>query len=63
LGSSINLFFRVNYYFYPSILKSGTRAVLSHFFNVFEGVVLTLYVMDPNSKNRTSFKYGTILFR
>jgi len=50
VGSSINLFVRVNSYFYYSILKSGTRAVLVHFLkNGFDGVVLKLYIMDPNS--------------
>jgi len=50
VGSSINLFVRVTSYFYNSILKSGTRAVLVYFFkHGFEGVVLTLYVMNPNS--------------
>ncbi len=32
VGSSINLFVRVTSYFYNSILKSGTRAVLVYFF-------------------------------
>lgn len=50
VGSSINLFVRVTSYFYNSILKSGTRAVLVHFFeHGFDGVELTLHVMDPNS--------------
>jgi hypothetical protein len=50
VGSSINLLVRVTSYFYSSILKSGTRQVLVYFFkHGFEGVVLTLYVMNPNS--------------
>jgi len=50
VGSSINLFVRVTSYFYSSILKSGTRKLLVHFFqHGFEGVKLTLFIMDPSS--------------
>lgn len=50
MGSSVNLFARVTYYFFPSILKSGTRPVLNYFYNHgFNGVTLTLHIMNPSS--------------
>jgi hypothetical protein len=49
-GSSINLFARVTSYFYPSILKSGTRPILRYFNEFgFKDVTLTLHIMDSSS--------------
>jgi hypothetical protein len=50
VGSSINLFARVTSYFYPSILKSGTRPILRYFNEYgFKDVTLTLHIMDSSS--------------
>ncbi len=50
VGSSVSLFSRVTSYFYPSILKSGTRPVLKYFNKFgFKDVTLTLHIMSPTS--------------
>ena len=50
MGSSVNLFARVTSYFYPSILKSGTRPVLKYFSEQgFNDVTLTLHIMSPSA--------------
>lgn len=59
VGSSINLFVRVTSYFYNSILKSGTRAVLVHFFNMafptYQGIPFSLrnsiFISDITTAN------------
>jgi hypothetical protein len=50
IGSSISLYARVNSYFMPSILKKGDRRVLRYFHKYgFQGVTLTVLIMEPNS--------------
>jgi NUMOD1 domain len=50
VGSSVSLFSRVTSYFYPSILKSGTRPVLKYFNKFgFKDVTLTLHILSPTS--------------
>lgn len=50
VGSSVSLYFRVIYYFMPSILNNANRRVLHYFIkNVFDNVTLTLHIINPDS--------------
>jgi hypothetical protein len=50
ISSSISLYARVNSYFMPTILSKANRRVLRDFHKYgFEGMTLTLLIMEPNS--------------
>jgi len=52
IGSSISLYARACSYFMPSILSKGDRRVLRYFHKYgFQGVTLTLLIMEPNSSS------------